>query len=96
MYSLRYGTPPLVRRTGGLADTVRQWNPVTGEGTGFAFDHFTPEGLRWGLDTALRAWGDREAWRNLMRSGMAEDFSWSRQVREYVAVYERLQREASR
>jgi len=96
MYSLRYGTPPLVRRTGGLADTVRQWNPVTGEGTGFAFDHFTPEGLRWGLDTALRAWGDRDAWRKLMRNGMAEDFSWSRQVREYVAVYERLQREASR
>jgi starch synthase len=90
MYSLRYGTPPVVRRTGGLADTVQPWNPVAGEGTGFAFDHFTPEGFRWALDGALRAWGDREGWRRLMRNGMAQDFSWARQVREYEALYDKL------
>jgi len=96
MYSLRYGTPPLVRRTGGLADTVQPWNPVSGEGTGFAFDHFTPEGFRWGLDTALRAWGDRATWQTLMRNGMAQDFSWARQVREYEAAYDRIRSERNR
>ena len=92
MYSLRYGTPPVVRRTGGLADTVEPWNPVARAGTGFAFDHFTPEGLRWALDTALRAWSDPEAWRQLQKNGMAKDFSWDRQVLEYEAAYRRLRR----
>jgi starch synthase len=92
MYSLRYGTPPIVRRTGGLADTVEPWNPVARTGTGFAFDHFTPEGLRWALDTALRAWADPEGWRQLQRNGMAKDFSWDRQVLEYEAAYRRLRR----
>jgi len=90
MYSLRYGTPPVVRRTGGLADTVQPWNPVAGEGTGFVFDRFTPEGFRWGLDSALHAWNDREAWRKLMRNGMAKDYSWSRQVLHYIELYEQL------
>jgi starch synthase len=90
MYSLRYGTPPVVRRTGGLADTVQPWNPVSGEGTGFSFDHFTPEGFRWALDTALRAWADRDGWTKLMRNGMAQDFSWGKQVKEYEALYQRL------
>jgi len=90
MYSLRYGTPPVVRRTGGLADTVQPWNPVAGEGTGFVFDHFTPEGFRWALDAALRAYGEPESWTKLMRNGMAQDFSWSRQVREYEQLYSRV------
>ena len=92
MYSLRYGTPPVVRRTGGLADTVEPWNPATREGTGFAFDHFTPEGLRWALDQALAARSDRDAWRRLMRNGMAKDFSWTKQVVPYEKLYARLVR----
>jgi len=92
MYSLRYGTPPVVRRTGGLADTVETWNPVSRQGTGFLFDHFTPEGLRWALDTALRVHADPEAWRQLQRNGMAKDFSWDRQVLEYEKAYGRLRR----
>jgi starch synthase len=90
MYSLRYGTPPVVRRTGGLADTVEPWNPVAREGTGFVFDHFTPEGLRWAIDQALAAWHDRAGWKQLMKNGMARDFSWTRQVREYEELYRRL------
>jgi len=90
MYSLRYGTPPVVRRTGGLADTVESWNPVAHEGTGFLFDHFTPEGLRWALGQALHAWNDAESWRRLMRNGMARDFSWSKQVAGYEKLYTRL------
>jgi starch synthase len=90
MYSLRYGTPPVVRRTGGLADTVEPWNPVARRGTGFLFEHFTPEGLRWALSSALGAWGDRDAWRALVRNGMARDFSWTRQVVPYEELYRRL------
>jgi starch synthase len=90
MYSLRYGTPPVVRRTGGLADTVELWNPATHEGTGFPFEHFTPEGLRWALDNALNTFRDARAWRKLQENGMAKDFSWDRQVGEYEALYARL------
>ena len=90
MYSLRYGTPPIVRRTGGLADTVEPWNPVAEEGTGFSFDHFTPEGLRWALDTALHHFQNAGAWKKLMLNGMARDFSWQRQVRPYEELYGRL------
>ena len=90
MFSQRYGTPPVVRRTGGLADTVEPWNPVAREGTGFVFDHFTPEGLRWAIDQALAAWRDRAGWKQLMKNGMARDFSWTRQVREYEELYRRL------
>ncbi len=90
MYSLRYGTVPVVRRTGGLADTVEPWNPVARTGTGFLFDHFTPEGLRWALDTALSTWRDHAAWRQLMRNGMAQDFAWSRQLAAYEELYARL------
>jgi len=90
MYSLRYGTPPVVRRTGGLADTVEPWNPVGETGTGFSFDHFTPEGLRWALDYALNAFRDPVAWAKLQRNGMAQDFSWDRQVEPYEALYRQL------
>ena len=90
MYSLRYGTPPVVRRTGGLADTVEPWNPVARTGTGFQFEHFTPEGLRWALDSALATWRDAEAWGRLVRNGMVQDFSWSRQVLPYVELFEQL------
>ena len=92
MYSLKYGTPPIVRRTGGLADTVELWNPIERKGTGFPFDHFTPEGLRWALDYALNAFKDPVAWKQLQKNGMAKDFSWERQVRLYEELYARLQR----
>ena len=90
MYSLRYGTVPVVRRTGGLADTVRPWNAQTGEGTGFLFDHFTPAGLRWAVLQALETYAQRSAWRRLMKNGMQENFSWDVQVQEYERLYARL------
>ena len=90
LYSLAYGTIPVVRRTGGLADTVEPWNPATGQGTGFVFEHFTPEGLAWALGAALDAWQDRRAWRTLQKNAMTRDFSWRRQAAEYVALYARL------
>lgn len=90
MYSLRYGTPPIVRRTGGLADTVEMFDPETGEGDGFVFEHFTSDGLRWAVTRALEAYRVPKAWRRAMRNGMAKDFSWDVQGREYVALYRRL------
>jgi starch synthase len=90
MYSQRYGTPPVVRRTGGLADTVEPWNPATGEGTGFVFEHFTADGLSWALSQVLLARADPAAWRRLMLAGMSRDFSWTRRIREYEDLYARL------
>ena len=89
MYSMRYGTPPVVRRTGGLADTVEQWDPVAGTGTGFLFDEFTSEALAGALRAALGAFRDRSGWRRLMANGMARDFSWEARAAEYRAVYRR-------
>jgi starch synthase len=88
MYSLRYGTLPVVRRTGGLADTVEPWNPRAGEGTGFVFEHATPAGLAWALEQMLAAWSDPAEWRRLQLRGMSRDFSWERQVQRYVALYD--------
>lgn len=90
IYSLKYGTPPVVRRTGGLADTVQHYNAATGEGTGFVFEHFTAEGLQWGMEQAIATWHDRAAWRRLMRNAMSQNFSWEVQVREYLRLYEGL------
>jgi starch synthase len=91
MYSLRYGTVPVVHRTGGLADTVRPFRASTGEGTGFVFEHHTAVGLAWAIEAALDAYGDPAAWARLQRNGMAEDYSWDRQGKLYEQVYAALQ-----
>jgi len=92
MYSLKYGAIPIVRRTGGLADSVQMWNPVARTGTGIVFDDFDPAAVRWAIHTALDLYEDRDAWAQLMRNAMAQDFSWERQAREYMRAYEDLKR----
>jgi starch synthase len=87
MYSLKYGTVPIVRRTGGLADTVEPFDPATGTGTGFLFDAFTPAALYEAMTAALTLFEDRGSWTTLMRNGMARDYSWERQGPEYEALY---------
>ncbi len=89
LFSLRYGTVPVVRKTGGLADTVEPADEGGG-GTGFVFEHFTPDGLRWALGRALDAYRDRERWARLVRNGMARDFSWDNQAPRYVELYRRI------
>src|SRR5204863_2247628 len=71
MYSLRYGTVPIVRKTGGLADTVREYDPETGEGTGFVFEGYDPAEFRAAIDRALTLWPQRDRWQRLMRNGMS-------------------------
>jgi starch synthase len=87
MYSLRYGTAPVVHRTGGLADTVEPFDVAKGTGTGFVFEHFTRQGLAWAMEAALALWPRKEAWARMVRNGMAKDFSWERQVQRYLALY---------
>ncbi len=90
MYSLRYGTIPVVRRTGGLADSVEPIDAERGTGTGIVFDHFNTEAMHWALNTALDLYAQPQLWRRFVRNAMAQDFSWSRRGAEYVALYERL------
>ncbi len=89
IYSLRYGTVPVVRATGGLDDTVEPWDPATGKGTGFKFSEASGEAMLETLRAALAAFRDQPAWRKLMRNGMTRDFSWAVSAREYIKVYEK-------
>jgi len=90
MYSLAYGTVPLVRHTGGLADTVERWDPETRTGTGFVFYDYTPDALFDTIEHALDVWKDRGAWEQIVQNGMAKDFSWDRQSGFYVELYRRI------
>ena len=87
IYSLKYGTVPVVRKTGGLADTVTLYDWKTRTGDGFVFEHYTPEGLRWALEYALTTFPHRSVWKKIMRSGMKKDFSWQKQIKEYEKLY---------
>jgi starch synthase len=90
MYSLRYGTVPIVHKTGGLADTVQLWDPRDRTGTGIVFDHYTGDGLRWAIEAALATYRDAAAWRALVDNGMAANFSWDKQGKLYEELYRRL------
>ncbi len=90
MYSLRYGTVPIVRNTGGLADSVQHFDPGTGRGTGVVFDEYTPSAVSEALGTALEWYEDKRLWRRLVRNGMAKDYSWPRQLIHYEALYSNL------
>ena len=93
MYSLRYGTVPIVRRTGGLADTVVDASPETladGTANGFCFEKAKPAALLEAVVRALEVFRDKETWRRLMRTGMRQDFSWARSASAYMNLYEKM------
>ncbi len=87
MYSLRYGTLPIVRKTGGLADSVKHIDPNSDSGTGFVFEHFSPHGLSWALNLALDYWKNKKLWRSALKRAMLEDFSWDKQGEKYLKLY---------
>jgi starch synthase len=89
LYSLKYGTVPIVRATGGLDDTIEPWDARTGKGTGFKFYEYNGESLLLTVKGALQAFRDTGSWQVLMRNGMSRDFSWGASAKEYVKVYER-------
>ena len=92
IYSLKYGTVPIVRATGGLDDTIEPWDARTGKGTGFKFTEYNGESLLLTIKQALHAFRDQTSWQALMRNGMNKDFSWNASAREYGKVYERAKR----
>ena len=89
MYSLRYGTIPVVRAVGGLADTVHDYARGDSKSTGFVFTQYTGPALLGALRRALALFGDQPGWRALQAAGMKQDNSWDRSAREYVKIYER-------
>jgi starch synthase len=90
MYSMRYGTVPIVHATGGLHDTIEPYEPLTGRGTGFRFADYTGAALLACVRRALQVYRtNRRAWRRLQVNGMGVDYSWPASAREYVAVYQR-------
>jgi starch synthase len=90
LYSLRYGAVPIVRKTGGLADTVVPYRPdARSSATGFSFEKTDPEVLLGVILLALEAYRDKEEWTALMVRGMKQDFSWERSAKQYVDLYER-------
>ncbi|HEX4243297.1 MAG TPA: glycogen synthase [Steroidobacteraceae bacterium] len=90
MYSLRYGTIPIVRSTGGLADSVQHFDPASGRGTGCVFNDYDVPAVRWAVATALDWFADPGAWHRLMQNAMAQDFSWSKQIQSYDLLYRGL------
>jgi starch synthase len=90
MYSLRYGTLPIVHRTGGLSDTVENYNQETGTGTGFTFDNLTPRAIYDTVGWAVWAWYNRRSHIMAMRErAMEKRFSWDHSAAEYAKLYER-------
>ncbi len=90
MYSLKYGTIPIVRKTGGLADTVSLFDRETGQGTGVVFDHPNADAVRWALRYALELYADEKSWKKLVKNAMAVDTSWKVQAAKYVELYESM------
>lgn len=88
IYSLKYGTVPIVRATGGLDDTIEEWDAKKGTGTGFKFEGLKSKDLLAEIDRAIEAFRNKESWTLLMRNGMARDYGWSGPAKEYVRVYE--------
>jgi starch synthase len=93
IYSLKYGTVPVVRSTGGLDDTVDPWDPRTKKGTGFKFQEYTGDALLRTIHQALQVYRDQTSWQRMMQNGMSKDFSWKISAREYVRMYERVRQQ---
>jgi starch synthase len=87
LIALRYGGAPVVRRTGGLADTVAEFDPARRTGTGFLFDTFTADALLAAVRRAAATYRQPVVWRALVHNAMAKDFSWDASAREYVTLY---------
>lgn len=88
MYSLNYGTVPIVRKTGGLADTVRDFHEFDSKGNGFTFNDYTPYALYSTIERAINTFKDKKVWEEIVHRSMKEDFSWEHSAKEYIRLYE--------
>lgn len=87
MYSLKYGTIPVVRATGGLDDTVKEFDPAAKKGNGFKFTEYSSQALLASLKRALNVYQDKKLWKRLVQNAMKEDFSWKKSARRYERLY---------
>jgi len=87
LFAMRYGTIPIVRKTGGLADTVFNFNWDANTGNGFVFDDYVASALIWAIKEAMHVYGHPEKWKRLMKNAMSGDFSWSRAADKYIDMY---------
>jgi starch synthase len=92
MYALKYGTVPIVRATGGLRDTVSEFDPASGRGNGFVFQDYRADNLVAALARAVETYRKPALWTRLMNNGFAADFSWDRAAREYIEWFGRLRK----
>ena len=92
MYALKYGTVPIVREVGGLADTVAEYDPETGQGTGFLFREYDSEAMVAALKKALTVFQGRRKWGKLVKTGMTRDYSWAQSARQYTELFEAARR----
>ncbi len=90
IYSMRYGTIPIVRATGGLDDTVTDFVPKTGQGTGFKFVPYDSRELLAAVERAIKIFQDQKIWSKIMKNAMEENFSWEKSAREYVSLYRKI------
>ncbi|MDD4844474.1 MAG: glycogen synthase GlgA [Anaerotignum sp.] len=96
MFSLRYGTVPIVRKTGGLADTVFQYHSETKEGNGFLFESYDGGGILWALDQALEVYyKGKEEWSHVVKNAMNSNYSWASSASKYIMLYEMLKQEGT-
>ena len=94
MYSLNYGTIPVVRETGGLADTVKMFNEKSKEGTGFVFTKYNANEFLSEIKRALKIYKDKDTWNKIVKSGMKEDFSWHSSAKKYIDLYKTILNES--
>lgn len=90
IYSLRYGTIPIVRATGGLDDTIEDYDATKGTGTGFKFQRYDPHEMLNAIHRAISTYGNKKAWRTIMRNAMAKDYSWDTSAKKYEQLYRSL------
>lgn len=90
LHAMKYGTPPVVRQAGGLADTVRDYNDAQRDGHGFVFSQMEPKDFMQAIGRALALYRDKTAWTALQRRAMARDFSWTRSAEKYENLYQRV------
>jgi starch synthase len=92
IYSMKYGTVPVVRATGGLEDTIQEWNRELRTGTGFKFEGLSADGFLAAIDRALSVFQEKDEWKQLMRNGMTRNYGWEQPAREYAEMYEAVMR----
>jgi starch synthase len=93
LIALRYGTIPVGRKTGGFADSIKEYDPSSGSGTGFLFKGYTPDDLINAIKKAEKLYKNKTVWESITREAMSQDFSWRHSAKEYIAIYKKTIKE---